>query len=195
MKRRTENGRQKTEDRSRKTGALSVFRSPFSVLHFLVLVLLVASCSARKKAVLSMAHVADYEWMTAKMSGELKTDNGELPFSGSLRMRRDSAIWVSASGMIGMEACRALVTQDSVIVVNRLDKTYLAEPLAEMTEQLQLPLTLGEGQTLLLGDGRSDHVELRFGPFIAKIRYSDIRWNEPTTFPIRIAPSYERRKP
>ena len=142
-----------------------------------------------------MAHAADFEWMTAKMSGELKTENGELPISGTLRMRRDSAIWISASGLMGMEAGRVLVTQDSVIVVNRLDKTYLAEPLAEVTGQLQLPLTLGEGQTLLLGDGRSDRVELRFGPYTAKLRYADVEWNQPTTFPMKINQNYERIKP
>jgi hypothetical protein len=37
-------------------------------------------------------------------------------------------------------------------------------------------------------------VELQFGPYTAKIRYSDIHWDEPTTFPIKINESYERMK-
>ena len=161
---------------------------------FLVLLLLFSSCHARKKVVSSMAHATDYEWMTAKMSGEVTVEEGAYPFSGTLRMRRDNTIWISASALMGMEAVRARITCDSVVVVNRLDKTYLSEPLADVAVSLQLPLTLQESQALLLGDGRSDHVELCFGPYKAKIRYDDIRWNEPTTFPVRIGPSYERRK-
>lgn len=160
-----------------------------------LLLSLLASCTSRKKLVSPMAHAADYEWMTAKMTLDVCAEGMELnDLNGVLRMRRDSVIWISASAMMGLEAVRACVTADSVVVLNRLDKSYLAEPLAEVSEKLALPLTLSETQTLLLGDGRSDHVELRVGPYTAKIRYSDIHWNEPTTFPIHVGKTYERRK-
>ena len=141
-----------------------------------------------------MAHAANYEWMTAKMNGELKAENGELSVSGSIRMRRDSTIWISASAFMGMESIRTLITQDSVFVVNRMNQTYLAEPLAAMVETTQVP-SLQEIQALLLGNGASDHVEIQWGPYTGKIRYSDIHWDEPTTFPIKINKNYERVKP
>lgn len=142
-----------------------------------------------------MAHAADYEWMTAKMSGALNAESGEVPFSGMLRMQRDSVIWISATALLGMEAMRALITNDSIVVINRLEKTYLAEPAATFRETLPTPLTLQECQSMLLGNGLSDHVELQFGPYSAKIQYSDIHWDEPTTFPIKINQNYERIKP
>lgn len=160
----------------------------------MALLLLASSCTARKKLVSPMAHAADYEWMTAKMTFDVRAEGMELnDLNGVLRMRRDSVIWISAAALMGMEAVRACVTCDSVVVINRLDKTYLAEPLAEVTEKLALPLTLSETQALLLGDGRSDQVALQFGPYTAKIRYADIHWNEPTTFPIHVGKTYERR--
>ena len=158
-----------------------------------MLLLLAASCSSRKKLVSPMAHAANYEWMSAKINGELTGESGEFPFSGTLRMRRDSAIWISASPMMGIESIRTRITQDSIIVVNRVEQSYLAEPFSEVAETISTP-SLQELQAMLLGDGTSNHVEMQFGPYKAKIRYADIHWDEPTTFPIKINQKYERMK-
>ena len=160
-----------------------------------ILLLLLASCSSHKKVVTPTANL-DYQWMTAKINGEVTLTSNASPiaFNGALRMRRDSAIWISASAMMGMESLRTLITQDSVIMVNRMDQTYLAEPLQLVAEKLHLPATLQETQALLLGNGTNDPVAIQFGPYKAKIRYSDIQWNESTTFPIKINKKYERMK-
>ena len=157
-----------------------------------VLLWLVTSCGSKKQLSTPMwSHLSDYEWFTAMIQMDISAPNMEMrDVGGQLRMRRDSTIWISASAMMGMESFRTLITQDSVIVVNRMDKTYLAEPLAEVASRFQWPATLQENQAMLLGE----FVELRFGPYIAKIRYSDIQWDVPTTFPIKINKSYERMK-
>jgi hypothetical protein len=165
------------------------------VVLAMVGLLLASSCTAKKKLVSPMAHAAHYEWMSAKMSGELKVESGAFPFSGTLRMRRDSTIWISASALMGIENLRALITQDSVILINRMDQTYLAETLVETCHGASLPpTTLHEFQAMLLGNGTSDAVVVQFGPYLAKIRYSDIHWDEPTTFPMKINKKYERIK-
>lgn len=152
----------------------------------LLLLLLGASCTSKKKLVSPAPH-ADYQWMTAKINGEVSipSDFSTFTFTGTLKMRRDSIVWVSASVIMGMESVRALVNQDSVFVINRMNQTYVAEPV---------PITLQEIQSLLFGDGTADHVEIQYGPYTAKIRYSDIHWNEPTTFPLKINKKYERMK-
>ncbi len=43
-----------------------------------------------------------------------------------IRMYRDSAIWISANAVLGIEALRVLITKDSVKVLNKLEKTYSA---------------------------------------------------------------------
>ena len=165
------------------------------VVLAMVGLLLASSCTAKKKLVSPMAHAAHYEWMSAKMSGELKVKSGEFPFSGTLRMRRDSTIWISASALMGIENLRALITQDSVILINRMDQTYLAETLVETCHGASLPpMTLHEFQAMLLGNGTSDAVVVQIGPYLAKIKYSDIHWDEPTTFPMKINKKYERIK-
>jgi hypothetical protein len=173
--------------------------------HSIVLIaalacLLLASCTSKKKLVSPMAHAANYEWMTAKMQVSIENETVSDPnasvvdLTGAIRMKRDSTIWISASALMGIETVRACITPDSVVVLNRFEKTYLAEPLQEVAERLNLPMTLKESQSLLLGNGSSDHVELHYGPYRAKIRYSDIQWDEPTTFPMTINKNYERMK-
>ena len=176
-----------------------------SALSF-ILLLLLTSCHARKKLVSPMAHAADYEWMSAKVSGEISLSSqlylpsvGEglrrsaLSFTGSLRMRRDSTVWLSASAFMGVENARIRVTNDSVIVLNRVNQTYLAEPVSTVVQTMQAP-SLQELQAMLLGDGSSDHVEIQWGGYSAKIKYDDIQWDEPTTFPMKINKKYERVK-
>lgn len=163
------------------------------VVVAVAVLLLVASCTSRKKLVKPATH-ADYQWMSAKFNGNVETANGDMSFSGVIRMRRDSVIWLSASAFLGMESIRTLITQDSMVLINRLDQTYLNEPFSTVAEKLHLPSTIQESQSLLSGDGTSDHVEIHFGPYLVKIQYSDILWDEPTTFPIKINKNYERVK-
>ena len=161
------------------------------LIVFLVLLLLGASCSSKKKLVNTQPATMAYEWMTAKATMDLSAPGVELNnVSGMVRMRRDSVIWISASAFMGMENVRALVTQDSVVMINRVDQTYFVEPLEEMAAKFQWPTTIQEIQAKLLGE----HAELRFGPYTAKIRYTDIHWDEPTTFPIKVNKNYERIK-
>jgi len=158
----------------------------------LLLVVLLASCSTKKQLVTTQPS-ADFEWMTAKISGELTlTSNlSSLTFNGTMRMRRDSVIWISASAFMGMENVRVLITQDSVKLVNRVDQTYFIEPYDAMAARFQWPATLRETQAMLL----SEQPKLCLGPYTAQIKYSDIQWNESTTFPFKINKNYERIKP
>ena len=57
---------------------------------------------------------------------------------------RDSVLWVNVR-KFGIEAARALVTKDSVYLLNRLDKTYSVKGLESLQQQYNLP----EGFSLL----------------------------------------------
>ena len=87
MKRRLDNGECRTENG--ELSPLATFIFPLSVIRFplfvMLLMLLVSSCTSRKKLVSPMAHAANYEWMTAKMNGELKAENGELSAGNGFR--------------------------------------------------------------------------------------------------------------
>jgi hypothetical protein len=66
-------------------------------------------------------------------------------------MRRDSIIWVSAS-LAGIEGVRAVLTRDSVRVINRLEKTYFSGGYDYLSKLLNVPVSFAQMQALLLGD-------------------------------------------
>ncbi|HEX2606901.1 MAG TPA: DUF4292 domain-containing protein [Flavisolibacter sp.] len=69
-----------------------------------------------------------------------------------LRMRKDSAIWMSANAILGIEAMRVLITKDSIKVINKLEKTYTARSIDYIQEVTSLPLTLNTLQDLIIGN-------------------------------------------
>lgn len=62
---------------------------------------------------------------------------------------RDSAVWLNVK-KLGFEVARALVTRDSVFVLNRLEKTYSARALESLQRQYSLPAGFELVQSLLL---------------------------------------------
>jgi hypothetical protein len=69
-----------------------------------------------------------------------------------VRMYKDSAIWISANAILGIEAIRALITKDSVKILDKLNKTYTARRVDYLQEVTKLPLDLVSIQNLLLGN-------------------------------------------
>lgn len=67
----------------------------------------------------------EYDWFSSRVAITITDDRkNKTELRGQLRMRRDSAIWISLTPMLNIEAARLLITPDSVKLINRLDKTY-----------------------------------------------------------------------
>lgn len=170
-------------------------------IAFLGFLLVITSCASRRKTV-SPTKPQAFEWMTSKL--DIQAESDSLAFddlSGQLRIRKDSLIWISVTGTMGVEALRAKISNDSVWLVNRLEKTYLAEPLDSLSAQLDIPLSFPLIQTLLLDNNEglspveNQTIQLKnfvMGNFSAKVRYHHIRLDEKTTFPLKITAKMER---
>ncbi len=85
--------------------------------------------------------------------GKVRFQRGDADQSANfnLRVRRDSAIWLSGS-LLGIEGVRALLTPDSVRVVNRLEKTYFVGSYSYLSQLLGVPVAYRQVQAILLGD-------------------------------------------
>ena len=165
------------------------------------LLLVATSCTSRKKIVQPQQPQA-FEWLVANIAVQAE-GNGVTynDLSGQIRMRKDSLVWLNVTATMGVEVLRAKISTDSVWMVNRLEKSYLAEPLDTISAQLGMPLSLPLIQTLLLDNNEgfppveNQTVLLKtfvMGDISAKIRYSNIRLNEETSFPLKITDKMER---
>jgi len=134
----------------------------------------------------------------------IQADGERIPvdkLSGQLRIRRDSIIWLSVTATMGVEAVRAKVSNDSIWVINRLDKTYLAEPIDALSALIGMPLSLPVIQSLLLDNNEGlppvEHqtVQLQshlMGGVSAKIKYDNVRVDKETGFPLKITDKMKR---
>jgi len=69
-----------------------------------------------------------------------------------IRMYRDSVIWVSITGPLGIEGLRAYITNDSVKLLDKQNKVYTARSVSYLQEVTELPLRLQSLQDLLIGN-------------------------------------------
>jgi len=93
-----------------------------------------------------------YNWLSAKYNLDLLLDKKKTSFNGQLRMRKDSAIWISLSPALGIEMARILISEDTIKFINRLNKTYFIGDYEKINEMLGTNIDFDIIQSLLIGN-------------------------------------------
>ncbi|GAA4318956.1 DUF4292 domain-containing protein [Flaviaesturariibacter amylovorans] len=98
-------------------------------------------------------HQINFTTFTAKVNIDYKdAADKNYNVNATVRMYKDSAIWISANALLGIEALRALITKDSVKILDKLNKVYTARSMEYLQDVTDLPLDLPTMQDLLLGN-------------------------------------------
>lgn len=111
--------------------------------------------SAKIKLVLGELQKKRIEFKTfsAKIDVDYVGGNGKKEnVNVKLQMSKDSVIWISVTGLLGIEGLRGIITKDSVKLINKIDKLYTARSVAYLQEVSGLPLDLPILQDLLIGN-------------------------------------------
>ena|ERR1700694_900634 len=99
------------------------------------------------------ANRINYQTFSAKVNVDYKGGDGKsYTVNAVIRMYKDSAIWISATAILGIEAMRMLITRDSIRLLNKLSKTYTARSLDYLQDVTALPLDLHTLQDLIIGN-------------------------------------------
>lgn len=146
------------------------------LLSIIIITLFLTSCAGGKKAqqtppapqidvptpptnepetissILSKLNRINYTTFSGKAAVDYTENNKTTSFDLKLNMFKDSLIWGSAIGPLGIEVIRILVTKDSVKILNRLSREYTARSISFLREQTGLPVTLSTLQDLLIGN-------------------------------------------
>ncbi len=98
------------------------------------------------------ANEFQFETISAKSAINIIDSLGKkTSFKAHLRIRKDSAIWITA-GSLGIEAARILITQDSVKLMNRLKKEYFIGDFEYINKIFGTDLDFQMVQALLIGN-------------------------------------------
>lgn len=160
-------------------------RLRYTALAVLSSLLLFVSCKTRKSAVdsepttgckidrrLPRPLIAEmrknefrFEWLAAKLSCEASDDSMKFDFDVTLRMRKDSAIWMLVTGPLGIKVARVLITVDSVKFIQYQDGSLSAQPkcfqgnFALLSGLLHTDVDFEMMQSLLVGNSVSFYEE------------------------------------
>lgn len=129
-------------------------------------VLLVAACGTSKRATKAtkikeatpqaildrlVRQQVQAEWMDARANVDLDSESMRVGGTLLVKARKDSIIWLSVK-KFGFEVARAQISQDSVYILDRINKEYAAEPLSYLEQRYQLPARFELLQQLLFGN-------------------------------------------
>ncbi|WP_187261145.1 DUF4292 domain-containing protein [Pontibacter beigongshangensis] len=101
----------------------------------------------------------DFTYLSARSQIKIEDKNGSQSSGMSLRMKKDSVIWVSVVPGLGIEAARLKVTRDSVFLINRIHKEYLATDFAFLSNRFKVDITFDVLQAILTGNYQPNGAE------------------------------------
>lgn len=95
----------------------------------------------------------EFNTFSAKVNVDYQgADGKKYDVNATIRMYKDSTIWISITAIFGIEGLRAYITKDSVKILNKQDKVYTARSVSYLQEVTALPLDLHSLQDILVGN-------------------------------------------
>lgn len=103
---------------------------------------------------LSEFEIADIEFedLSAKTKLQFETEGSNVSATANIRIRKDSLIWFSLTPALGIEVARGIITQDSMVLVDRINKTYSVYGFAALSKKFNFNLSYHLIEALILGN-------------------------------------------
>ncbi|HSC52396.1 MAG TPA: DUF4292 domain-containing protein [Phnomibacter sp.] len=111
--------------------------------------------AAVKNEILKKVHAnhIDFNTFLGKVKIDINDGKGKTTNATAfIRIQRDSLIWISLTGPLGIEGFRVLVSKDSVFVMDKLEKTYAARSVNYLQDIIKLPVDFSVLQNLIIGN-------------------------------------------
>lgn len=93
----------------------------------------------------------DYTTYSAKTSFIVTTGAGNLKSKATVRIVKDKVLQISVQPFLGIEMFRIQLTNDSVWILDKMGKRYVAESIEAYKSKLPVDLSLSTVQALFLG--------------------------------------------
>lgn len=90
--------------------------------------------------------------LSAKVSISYRVGEQGQSFNARVRMKQDSIIWVSIAPLLGIEMVRAVITPDSLKLLDRFGKRYYLGRFDRLNELLGVNLDFAMLQALITGN-------------------------------------------
>lgn len=89
-----------------------------------------------------------YNTLSIKFDVNVSFDDQSHSLSGTLRIRKDSLIWVSITPALGIEAARMQFSPDSIMFMNRLKNEYFINSYDYFEQKFQTEISFSDLQSI-----------------------------------------------
>jgi len=95
-----------------------------------------------------------YNTFSAKVKVQYEDRNGKQPdFIAFIRLQKDSVLWISISAtFLSIEAFRIYITPDTIIIINKLDKSVENHSFNYIENFAKIPMNFATLQNLIIGN-------------------------------------------
>lgn len=93
----------------------------------------------------------DFEYLQGKGRMILKDGNRENEVKANIRIKKDSLIWMNFT-VIGVQGGRALITRDSITILNNVKNEYVVLNYKELTKKFKFEINFDVIQAAMLGN-------------------------------------------
>lgn len=94
----------------------------------------------------------NFTTFNAKVKVAYNSKEGNDEATAYIRLKKDSAMWVSLRGPLGIEGFRVLITKDSVKVMNLLKRSVQYQRIDYLQQVSNLPLDFSALQDIVVGN-------------------------------------------
>lgn len=94
----------------------------------------------------------NFTTFTAKVRAAYSSKEENEEATAYIRLQKDSALWVSLRGPLGIEGFRILITRDSVKIMNILKKNVQYKSIAFLQEVTGIPFDFAALQDMIVGN-------------------------------------------
>jgi hypothetical protein len=93
-----------------------------------------------------------YEYMQLKSKLNYSAGDNEIKALADIRLKKDSMIWFSIRHGTGIEGIRGVITKDSVLIINRLEKVYYEFDYPKLYKKLNFEFNFDMLQSAIIGE-------------------------------------------
>ncbi len=117
----------------------------------------------------------EFDYLSTRTKFKYKGPKQKRRANAHIRIRKDSLIWFSLTPGVGIEGARGKITQDSLVIIDKLNKQVLRYSFESLSQELNFEFNYDLFQSVLIGDmpipiSNEDGVEERTSKFIVTQR-------------------------
>jgi len=86
----------------------------------------------------------NFDYFHSKTKVRYAEGDKQVNGNANIRIKKDSLIWISVSPSIGIEATRMLISKDTAIIINRMDKEYYVFNFQEISRYFNFKVDFGK---------------------------------------------------